>query len=254
MKQFVTKTIREAGEALLDLFENVEVVYTKDALHDVVTEADLASQKILIDAIRKEYPDHGIVAEEEEVVHRDDADFVWYLDPLDGTRNYATRVPLYGINVGLVEKGSVILGAVYLPATDELCFAEKGEGAFINGEKASCSQQKTWEGSYGVGPIRVASPEGLELAGMISRISNGDAWMNCIASPAVTTVYMADGRRDWYISRGSKSWDYAAPSLIMKEAGCVVTNAAGEDWSPGDEELIVSNEYLHPELLGVFGG
>lgn len=248
MEQFVEKTIREAGAAILRMFGKVNVHYTKDTLHDVVTKADLASQTIIVEAIKKSYPEHGIVGEEENLAHQSDAEYVWYVDPLDGTKNFSTRVPLFGINMGLAHKGKVVLGAVYLPATDEFCFAEKGKGAFLNGKKLQCSEKKEWAYSYGIGGMS-ASSKNSHMRDMIGGLSDSTAWIMAIASSAIGAVYLADGRRDWYVSRGSSVWDYAGPSIILKESGLIVTNSKGEDWSLTDKEMIVANKYLHPKLI-----
>lgn len=251
MEQFIEKTIKEAGKAELEMFGKVDVHYTKTTLHDVVTKADLASQQIIGDAIKKHHPEHGIVGEEENLDHQSDADYVWYIDPLDGTKNFSTRIPIFGINIGLAHKGEIILGAVYLPFTDEFCFAEKGKGAFLNGKRMQCSEKKEWAYSYGIGGMRASSKNTL-LREVIGKLSNNTAWIMAIASSAVTAVYIADGRRDWYVSRGSSIWDYAGPSIIMKETGLLVTNSQGHDWSLADKEIFVANSHLHPELIKTF--
>ncbi|MBI4114476.1 MAG: inositol monophosphatase [Candidatus Niyogibacteria bacterium] len=248
MERFIKKTAKEAGKIILDLFGKIDVHYTKNTLHDVVTKADLVSQKIIVDAIKKEHPSHGIVGEEENLAHQSDADYVWYIDPLDGTKNFSTRAPLFGINIGLAHNGDVILGAVYLPPTDEFCFAEKGKGAFLNGKKIKCSEKKEWAYSYGLGGMS-ASPKNAHVRKVVGALSDNTAWVMAIASSAVAAVYVADGRRDWYISRGSALWDYAGPSIILKEAGCIVTNAQGQNWSLNDKEMFASNQYLHPTLI-----
>lgn len=248
MEQFIEKTIKEAGRTIFDLYGKVDVHYTKNNLHDVVTKADLASQEIIVSAIKKEYPDHGIVGEEENLKHQSDAEYIWYIDPLDGTRNYSTRTSLFGINIGFARKNEVLMGAVYLPATDEFCFAQKNKGAFLNGKKIQCSNKKEWDYSYGIGGMSVSSKNS-HIRDVVGKLSGNTAWIMAIASSAVSTVYLADGRRDWYVSRGSSVWDYAGPSIILKESGLFVSNIKGENWSLADKEMIVANKYLHPGLI-----
>lgn len=251
MKEFITHVIRQAGQATMRHFGKARIEYTKENENDVVTQADLESQRILVRAIQKQYPSHGIIAEEENVRYQTNAEYVWYIDPLDGTRNFATRVPLFGLNMGLAHKGQMCYGAIYLPVTDELCFAEAGQGAFLNDRKIHCSLQRDWKQSYGIGSARIASFQGISFLNNIATISEKSAWVSCVGSVAVAAVYLADGRRDWYVSSGSKVWDYAAPSIILKEAGCKVTNSYGGDWQPGDEDIVVANEYLHETLLHI---
>jgi len=250
MEKFIKEIIQKAGQATMKYFGHARVVYTKENLGDVVTKADLASQRIITRAIKKKYPSHGIVAEEENTSYQTDADYIWYIDPLDGTRNFATHVPLFGINMGLSYKGAIVYGAVYLPVTRELCFARAGKGAFLNGRRILCSNHKKFAYSYGLGPVRISHPRLRDLGNIIEHSQN-TVWVSSLGSIAVAGVYIASGRRDWYTSRDGKVWDYAAPSLIMKEAGCKVTNVHGKDWQPSDSNLVVANRYLHKELLGL---
>lgn len=253
MKEFLIETILEAGNVVMEFFGKARVLHSKDkdTVVAIVTEADLSSDKIITSAIKRKYPNHGIVAEESGS-YQEDAEFVWYIDPLDGTKNFESRVHLFGINVALAKNEEIVLAAIYLPATNELVIAEKDGGSLLtsNGQekKNFCSQKKDWRGAYGIGAIRY-SPQHAKLQEQILALSENTAWVSAIASPAVSTVWMADGRRDWYTSAGKNSWDFAAPLLIAKEAGCVVSNFAGEDWKLGDKGIVMTNKYLYPELI-----
>ncbi len=251
MKDFLRETILQAGEGIMGYFGHATILHTKEKVVDIVTNADLASNKLICDAIKARYPDHGIITEEASA-HQESADYVWYVDPLDGTKNFATHVPLFGINMALARRGELILAAIYLPATRELAIAEKGQGAFIGLDGAErrmlCSVKTNWEGAYGIGPIRF-SPQGIKLGERISELSQGTAWCSAIASPAISGVWMADGRRDWYTTPGKNSWDFAAPCLIAKEAGCEVLNFAGTDWQLGDKGVIMTNTHLVSDLV-----
>ncbi len=101
---------------------------------------------------------------------------------------------------------------------------------------------------YGIAQVRYTS-QNTRLQESILLLSDNTAWVNAIASPAVTAVWMADGRRDWYTSAGKNSWDFAAPMLIAKEAGCVVSNFLGEEWKPGDRGIVITNKFLYPDLI-----
>ncbi|OGG66494.1 hypothetical protein A3I99_04330 [Candidatus Kaiserbacteria bacterium RIFCSPLOWO2_02_FULL_45_11b] len=250
MKEFLSKTIQEAGAIVMDYYGKANVLMSKERVVDIVTEADLASDKFIVEAIKRNYPEHGIVTEESGL-YNTDAEFVWYVDPLDGTKNFESSVPLFGINIALIQSGDIVLAGIYLPATRELIIAEKGMGASLSLDgherKITCSQKQDWTGAYGIGPIRY-SKENSDLQQTLASLSNNTTWISAIASPAVSAVWVADGRRDWYTSPGSNSWDFAAPVLIAKEAGCIVSNFEGKNWSPGDRGVIVTNNYLYPEL------
>lgn len=222
-------------------------VKVKDSTNAIVTEADLMSQEIIVTAIKKAYPDHGIVSEESEA-YQPNAEYIWYIDPLDGTKNFATRVPLFGINIALAYKGAITHAAIYLPVTKEFCYAEEGKGAYLNGRKISCGVKEDWKGVYGIGPMRFTESYA-KFHAQLEEVSEKTGWVNSIASPAVSAVWVADGRRDFYIGPGKNSWDYAAPWLIAKEAGCAVANFLGKEWKPGDRGLVMSNTRLYPTLI-----
>lgn len=251
MKHFVQETILQAGKVVMEHYGQAKITGSKETIVAIVTEADTAADKLICDAIKTFYPEHGIVAEESGA-YQEAAEYIWYIDPLDGTKNFASGVSLFGINMALAKQGEIILAAIYLPATNELVIAEKSKGAFITiggkGRRLVCSEKANWEGAYGIGPIRY-SPQNMKLQEQISRLSKETAWVNAIASPAVSAVWMADGRRDWYTSSGKNSWDFAAPWLVAREAGCVVTNFEGKEWVPGDKGIIITNKHLHPDLV-----
>lgn len=249
MEQFTTDTIMKAGDVIMQHFGNAEISHSKATENDIVTQADLASQKVISEAIKQYYPDHGIVSEESEG-YQTDAEYVWYLDPLDGTKNFASGVPLFGVNLALAHKGEIVNASINLPAMKELLYTEKGKGTFLNSKKVECSEKQDWKGTYGLGPIRY-SEQYIKLMKAIDEVSEKTGWINSIASPAVCAAWVASGKRDWYIGPSKNSWDYAAPWLIAKEAGCEVSNFAGEEWKPGDKGIILTNKYLYPKLLEI---
>lgn len=254
-EDFLEKTLRDAGKILLEHFGRETAVTIKGGdPHAVVTEADLASQESIVKAIKTKFPDHHVLAEEAgmDALPERMPESMWVVDPLDGSRNFESRVPLFGINIAMVREGVVELAAVHLPCTDEVCIAERDGGAFLNGRKLRASRQDVFAASYGIGPVRPGGKKSTPFfQALQAAFPEGSPWMNGLGSPAVSTVYVADGRRDWYVSQGSKVWDYAAPSLILKEAGCTVTNERGGVWKIGDKALIASNPFLHQELLSL---
>lgn len=248
IQSFINNILIEAGEVIMGYFGKNPKIYTKgENANDFATEADIKSQKIMVDAIKEKYPGHGLVGEE-LVSENTGSEYVWHIDPLDGTRNFNTRVPLFGINIALVQSGIVKHAAIYLPSTEEFFYAEAGFGSFLNGEKIKCSEISDWSLTYGIGPIK---SRGGKFFKALSDISGGKAWVNAIGSTAISGAYMADGRRDFYVSFNKNSWDLAAPYLLSKEAGCVATNLKGEDWHPGDLGLVVANKHLHSDLLKI---
>lgn len=250
METFIKQITKEAGVFILKKFGKVGVKYTKRDATDVVTEADLVANKIITSAIKKKYPTHAIISEETGE-HQNGAEYCWIVDPLDGTRNFSTRTPMFAVMIGLARNGKIELATIYNPCTDELFFAKKGKGSFLNGKKVHCSEHKTWANSWGLGNVNFSEKNAINIQKLLNYSKKEKFWMSAFGSSGISTIYQADGRRDWRVSRGGGLWDYASPSLILLEAGCKVTNFKGEPWSIKDRELLSANKYLHPKLLKI---
>ncbi|HLC99628.1 MAG TPA: inositol monophosphatase [Patescibacteria group bacterium] len=254
MQKFLQDITREAGDATLKIFGQAEVQYTKSSPTDFVTQADLQADKILFDHIREMYPDHGIISEEREAFQKD-AEYVWVYDPIDGTRNFATHIPLYGTMVGLARNGVMELAAMYFPATKEFFFAELGDGALLNGKSIHCSEQKEFHHSFGAFPVRHKADRVPLFEKFLKKAREGNQFgvqnVSCIA---VSAAYVASGRWAWLVFSGGGIWDHCAPALILQEAGCRVTNFRGEVWKFGDTEIVAANPILHPQILDVING
>ena len=254
MEQFIQDLIKEAGGVVLEMFGKIGVKYTKADSTDVVTEADLASNKIIVDSILAKYPEHGIVSEEipeEEWRKETHKEYVWIIDPLDGTRNFSCHVPLFGLIIALVHNGDVELAAVYLPVTDELYFAKKEGGAFLNGVPIHCAAQDTLKETFGAvwGDLVVGESYRI-MQELIDRGRLERYWFGGLACMAASLSYVAAGRRDWYVGpAGMGVWDVAAPFLILQESGCRVSDLSGGPFKIWESKhIIAANSALHEEL------
>ena len=252
MDAFIKQITKEAGEMTGKKFGKIGIKYQKRNVKDVVTEADLAGNKMIVTAIKKKYPTHSIVSEEADAEMKD-SDYCWIIDPIDGTLNFATNVPLFGTMVGLAHKGKMILAAMYFPSTKELLFAKHGKGAYLNGKRIHCSQQKKMEESYGVIDVFVKSNAPF-LTKIEKQNKKGLCLIGAFGSMAIDTLYIATGRRDWQFIRMTHVWDRVIPALIMEESGCKVTRPDGKSWGLEDKELVVANKYLHSSLLKIVNG
>jgi myo-inositol-1(or 4)-monophosphatase len=223
MEQFIKEITKKAGAAILKKFGKVGIKYTKKDATDVVTEADLIANKIIIDAIKKKYPDHAIISEETGE-YQVGAEYCWIIDPLDGTRNFSTRTPMFAVMVGLARNDEMKMATVYNPCANELFFAQKGKGAFLNNKRVHCSKQKTWKDSWGLISANLSERNAAVMDKLLKYSKKEIFWVSALGSGGVSAMYQANGRRDWRISRGGGLWDYAPTSLILSEAGCKVTN------------------------------
>ena len=250
IEQLLRAIIQQAGKVVLDFYGNSHITHTKQDEADVVTNADLASSNLILSAIKEHFPDHGIISEEEEDIQTN-SEYVWIVDPIDGTRNYATHTPLFGISIAVARNNAVEYAAIYLPVTNELFYAKRGCSATVNGSPIKCSKKESLLKSYGAGFASWHK----ERIGLIRKFAdaaeNYEFWVSGIGSTVVSAVYVAGGRRDWMISSDCNVWDYAAASLILSESGCRVTNFKGEDWTLSEDGFLAANELLHKQLLEI---
>jgi myo-inositol-1(or 4)-monophosphatase len=250
-EKFIQQITKKAGFEVKKLYGKIGVAYTKQNPTDVVTKADIISHALLTSAIKKKYPRHGIISEEDKD-YNTDAEYVWIIDPLDGTRNYATKTPMYGVIVALAKKEEVILGAIILPEFNELYVARRGKGAFLNGKKIMCSSMKKLEYSYGTEGGNQNSKVAYIYGSLIEHSKKTSFWINTTGCGAVASMFVASGRRDWFITPTAGGvWDRAAPFIILKEAGCKVTDLKGKEWTTRTESMVAANPVLHKELLSV---
>lgn len=248
MDDFIKQVTRQAGKFIAQQYGHVGVAYTKRNVADVVTEADVASNRMLADAIRKKFPAHGIVSEEQPE-WQTDAEYLWIIDPLDGTRNFASGVPLFGVMVALARDGVLESAAIHDPISDRLYFARRGQGATCNGKPIRCSTRTEWGYSYGCGGASLGAGKADIMGRLIRSAVDAPFWMNLLGSCAVCAMCVAEGRRDWWVSLSGGVWDYAAGALLLQEAGCTVTNLKGAPWTIADREMAVAPPALHAELL-----
>ena len=255
IKQFIERTIKKAGDAALELYGEVGVKYTKANAADVVTEADLRSEKIILDAIKREFPDHGIISEESGEDNAG-AESLWIVDPLDGTRNFATKTPFWGVMMALVEKGETRYGAIYIPMWKDYLYAEKDKGAYRNGERTHCSDARDLSKSFGYFDVSSRQLK-VDILSRFTKIPQESAiWMTSLNCMIVPTLLIVAGSRDWIITTPveKKIWDHAASKLLIAESGCVVTRYNGKPCDYTDVHYIGANKYLHPQPVIILQG
>jgi myo-inositol-1(or 4)-monophosphatase len=252
MEKFIKTIAVEAGKVSLKYFNKSSNTYkTKTHALDLVTKGDLAVNDFLVKKIKAKYPTHGIISEETGE-HQSSAEYVWVIDPIDGTSNFAKGIPLYAVIIALIHKGKVELGVIYDPVHQNLYFAQRKAGAFLNGKRIKCSNQRTLANSFGDFSNRFSSDR-IAVMKNIMRLSNNErVHARSFFSIAVSSFLVASGKEDWLYSAGGYIWDYAAPNLILSEAGCKVTNLKGEKWKLTDNNVVAANPVLHKQLIKAF--
>ncbi|HNS37604.1 MAG TPA: inositol monophosphatase family protein [Anaerolineaceae bacterium] len=219
---------------------------------NLVTEMDQASEALLIDLIRSRCPDHKIITEESGALAGADG-CCWYIDPLDGTTNYAHGLPIYAVSIGFVANGIQQLGVVYDPSRDECFSAEHGRGAWLNDQPIHVTTETELQHSLLVTgfPYSILTSNNNNL-GYFNRFSLRSRAVRRLGSAALDLCYVAMGRFDGYWELLLQSWDIAAGSLIAAEAGAHLTDMqGGPNFMSPPHSLIVANPAIHAQMLAV---
>ncbi|NIA26595.1 MAG: inositol monophosphatase [Desulfobulbaceae bacterium] len=221
---------RRAGSTLIKKMVNLGKLKVEVKGHnDYVSDADRAAEKAVIDCILKHYPDHAILAEESG--QQGESDTVWIIDPLDGTTNYLHGFPVFAVSIGVQVKGRMEHGVVYDPMRQELFTASRGQGAQVDGHRIRISGQKQLERALvGTGfPYRRVDAELGPYLEMLAKILKSTSGVRRPGAAALDLCYVAAGRLDAFWETGLKSWDLAAGSLIIREAGGMVSGLDGSE-------------------------
>lgn len=248
--RFMVDTVNRAGKISLGIFGKAKLAYTKQNAADVVTQGDLQVEKMVLTAIRARFPDHAILSEEGHGTEQR-SEYQWILDPIDGTRNFLTGTPLYGVMLALAKRGRVIRSAILLPYFNELYFARLGKGATCNGKKIRCSGTADWQLSYGCMTVNFTRDKAQLASAFIQKSLRQPVWISGFGSIAVSAAYVASGRRDWTASLDGNTWDYAPASLLLQESGCRVTDRRGQPWRVGSGGIIAANKKLYPTIARI---
>jgi len=240
---------REAGSLLISYFGKVAIEYKGDV--DLVTVADRNSESLIVGRIRKVWPQHDLMGEEGSR-QETGSDFRWYVDPLDGTTNFAHGFPVFCVSIALEYKGERIAGVIYDPTRDEMFAAEKGSGSRLNGRPIHVSKtRRLAEALVATGfpsHKRHKNPN-IHFYHQITLRSHG---VRRAGSAALDLCCVACGRYDAFWEFNLNPWDTAAGVLLVEEAGGKVTNFTGGPFEISSREVLASNILLHEELQTEF--
>jgi myo-inositol-1(or 4)-monophosphatase len=241
---------REAGMLLMDFFRRrVKIEYKGDA--DLVTEADRSSEALIRKRIKEKWPAHDILGEEDGLVDTG-SEYRWYVDPLDGTTNFAHGYPVFCISMALEHRGERVAGVVYDPTRDEMFTAAKGAGARLNGEVMKISQTKTLAESLvatGFPSHKRHKNPNIHFYHQITLKTHG---VRRAGSAALDLCCVASGRFDGFWEFNLNPWDTAAGVLIVEEAGGSVTDFSGGPFNIDSRQTVASNGLIHDALLHEF--
>lgn len=249
LKKVLFEATHEAGKIILKYFQGEFAVDNKEGINNLVTEVDKHSEKCIIDIIKTHYPYHSIISEEVGELMQD-SDYQWIIDPIDGTVNFAHGIPLCCVSIGLKYKEDLLLGVVYNPMMNELFFAEKGKGAFLNDNPIHVSTKSDFRKACLVTGFPYKWPNTSEHPiKVFERFILEGLPVRRLGSAAIDLCWVACGRFDGFWEYNLSSWDVAAGYLIVQEAGGIITNFDGDPYSVFDKQTLATNGHIHNEML-----
>ena len=242
---------RAAGAVLTSMFGKVNH-WTKKGDIDLVTDADLMSEKAIMEVVRRRFPRDNIYSEEagrhDQKSHR-----TWLVDPLDGTTNFAHCFPYFAASIALEVKGKVVLGVVFNPYMDEYFEASEGAGAYLNNKQIGVSgTEELGEALLGTGFPYDIHDRPVEVIDLFSKMVVRAQGIRRPGAAALDLCYVAAGRLDGFWEIGLKPWDTAAGMVILKEAGGKLSNFEGEPYTPYMESVLAGNRPIHDAMMEVF--
>ena len=242
---------REAGALLAHFFER-RIGFELKGDFDLVTEADRASEELVVERLRSHFPTHSIVGEEGGT-REGTSEYRWYVDPLDGTTNFAHGFPVFNVTLALERDGELLAGVIYDPTRQELFTAERGGGAYLNHRRIRVSACKRLEdalGATGFPSRRRHQNVNVHFYHQMAMVTHG---VRRAGAAAIDLAYVACGRLDAFWEFGLNPWDMAAGILLINEADGRCSDMKGAAASLGGPHLLADNAGIHDEVLGLFG-
>ncbi|HMM78477.1 MAG TPA: inositol monophosphatase family protein [Pyrinomonadaceae bacterium] len=252
MLNFAIETARDAGGILLEKFGR-KIKISKKGDIDLVTEADLASEALILERIRSHFPKHSILAEESGAasVAGGDPTWKWIIDPLDGTTNYAHNYPCFCVTLALEHNGEIVVGVTYDPTRNELFAAEAGAGATLNGKPIRVSAINKLSDSLLVTGFPYDIKERKEPARHLHELLMLSRGVRRDGSAALDLAYVACGRYEGLWEEGLNPWDIAAGTLLVKEAGGQISYFDGSTLDIYRPPLAASNGLIHSQMIEI---
>ncbi len=247
----VIQIAQEAGAIVREGFGQNFLIETKGSLTNLVTEYDKKSEKEIINFIRKEFPSHSVLAEESGN-HKSGSEYLWVIDPLDGTTNFAHGLPIFSVSIGVQKNGETICGVVYDVMRDALYSAELGSGAFCNGRKLSVSQNSDIRKSVLVTgfPYNISENPDHAFEHFIAFLKNARA-VRRLGSAAIDFCYTAEGVFDGFWEVFLHPWDMCAGKILVEEAGGIVTDFNGNEINIFSKQILATNRFIHNEMISI---
>lgn len=247
------KACRKAAKTLIRDFGEIEKLQVSlKGPGDFVTASDIKVEKILIDELGKARPNYSILSEEIGEI-KNDEEFKWIIDPIDGTANFLHGIPHFGISIGLEKNREIICGMIFDPIKDEIFVAEKGNGSYLNNQRMRVSARSKLENCiiFTGGPKRESKNRDLAIEEYNKFSSKVLIPIRKMGSAALDMAYVAAGRCDGFWQRNLNYWDIAAGIIIVKEAGGFVTDFKGNELYIENKTILVTNSRIDEEMIEI---
>lgn len=253
------RAAQKAGRALVRDFGEIENLQVSNkGPGNFVSNADRKAEKIIREELQKGRPDYGLLMEESGVHAGADADRRFIVDPLDGTTNFLHGLPHWAVSIGYEERGEILAGCIYDPIKDEMFWAERGKGAYLNDRRIRVSARGRMDESVlatGIPHIGIGSEESRALfQERLCRAMEKSAGVRRWGTASLDLAYVAAGRYEAFWERGLSPWDVAAGIVIVKEAGGFVKDGAGKDYRFDASDILASNDRLQKPFLSLIKG
>ncbi|ANK82676.1 MAG: inositol monophosphatase [Rhizobiales bacterium NRL2] len=245
------RAARKAARNLLhDLGEVEQLQVSRKGPADFVSTADLQAEKTLREELSKARPDFGFILEEGGRVEAPDGDSYWIIDPLDGTTNFLHGIPHFAISIALMQRGEIQAGVILEPVRDELFYAEKGKGAFMNDRRLRVSgRTKMADALLATGIPYMGKPGHDTLLAELRALTDSVSGIRRLGVASLDLAYVAAGRFEGFWERGLQQWDMAAGLILIREAGGLVTDIGGGRKMLETGDVVAGNTSIHPLLL-----
>lgn len=254
LKSVILTAAKEAGAIIKEYFEGSFKVENKGTVNNLVTEVDKHAETKIISIIKEHFPTHNILSEEIGAINQE-SEYQWIIDPIDGTVNFAHSIPICCVSIAVKHKNELLLGVVFNPILNELFFAEKGQGAFLNDKPISVSEKSEFKKACLVTGFPYKWPKTYEHPiKVFERFIMEGLPVRRLGSAAIDLCWVACGRFDGFWEYNLNPWDIAAGYLIVLEAGGKVSNFDGDPYSVFDKETLATNGLIHDDMLSIIHG
>ena len=248
--------VRKAARGLTrDFGEVAELQVSKKGAGDYVSAADLKAEQVLFEELMRVRPGYGFIGEERGLIEGSDKTHTWIVDPLDGTTNFLHAIPHFAVTAALERDGVIVAGVTYNPISNEMFWAEKGKGAYLNDKRLRVAARRNLDETVlATGIPFIGKPGHAVFLKELHQVSQRVSGVRRFGSAALDLAYVAAGRFDGYWERGLQNWDMAAGTLLVTEAGGKVTDADGDIAPLHSGTVLASSLELHPLILETLKG